>query len=199
MFLGKRSLSCLFGLVSLAMAADAVELVTFHFGGYLSEVDASLAGVFEVGDPFYGSVTFDLDAPDQLPQNTTYGIYQNVVAFHCSINGTHQAAATEGHANLPAGVVLDWLIDGGFSGELAAGMAPQFVNIPMYENSSNPILTTDAMPGDPFPSMLDFGHAEFRIRYGSIWNENEVKGAITLDNDPLPVDDSSWGRIKAQF
>jgi hypothetical protein len=180
--------------------ARAENLVSFHFGGFLNDVDASLAGVFEVGDPFSGSVTYDLDAVDQLPDNTSYGIYNNLVAFSCNINGTHQASATVGRVNLPAGNIMDWLIDGGFSGDAAAGMTPQFVNIPLYENQSNPILTTDAMPGEPFPSMLAFGSAEFRIRFGPTWNENEVRGWITQDTGAVvPVRTSSWGKIKAQY
>jgi hypothetical protein len=47
--------------------------------------------------------------------------------------------------------------------------------------------------------MLAFGSVEFRIRYGPTWNENEVRGPITLDYDPLPVENSSWGRVKAQY
>jgi hypothetical protein len=187
--------------VSLPWAGPAVSqnTVTFTFGGYLDQVDASLAGVFSVGDPFYGSVTYDLDAPDQLPDNPDYGIYYNVVAFSCVIGGTHQAQATTGSVDLPVGNVMDWIIDGGFSGDTAAGMTPQFVNIPLAENQSDPILVTDQMPGNPFPSMLDFGSAWFRIRYGPTYNENEVQGPITLDDAPAPVDRTTWGRIKALY
>lgn len=182
-----------------ASSAVALDPVTFTFGGTLSEVDPSLAGTFEVGDPFFGSVTYDRDAADQLPANETYGIYNNLISFSCTINGTHTASATVGRVNLPVGNVMDWIIEGGFSGDLAAGMSPQFVNIPLWENQSAPILTTDQMPGEPFPSMAEFGGAEFRIRFGPTWNENEVRGPITQDNNPLPLRQASWAKIKAQY
>jgi hypothetical protein len=184
---------------SSAGPAGGVNTVTFSFGGFLDQVDESLAGVFEVGDPFYGSLTYDLDAPDQLPENPDYGIYQNVVAFSCVINGTHHAAATGGSVNLPVGNVMDWLVMDGFSGDPAADMTPEFVNMPLYENHGDPLLTTDVMPGHPFPSMLAFGSAQFRIRFGPTWNENEVSGAITLDGPPTPVAELTWGGIKAVY
>jgi hypothetical protein len=200
MSFAKKSPVCLMaGILCFAGLARAETLVSFSFGGYLGEVDPSLAGVFEVGDPFFGSLTYDLEAEDQLPANQSYGIYHNMVAFSCVINGTHYASATVGHVNLPVGNVMDWLVDGGFSGDVAAGMTPQFVNIPLFENQSNPVLTTDAMPAEPFPSMLAFGSAEFRIRYGPTWNENEVRGWITQDDSPVAVRATSWSKIKAQY
>jgi hypothetical protein len=187
--------------ISLPVAgpAAAQNTVTFTFGGYLDDVDASLAGDFSVGDPFYGSVTYDLDAPDQLPDNPDYGIYYNVVAFSCVIGGTHQAQTNSGRVNLPVGNVMDWIFDSGFSGDTAGGMTPQFVNIPLFENQSDPILLTDQMPGEPFPSMLDFGSARFRIRFGPDYNVNEAQGPITLDDPPAPVDRTTWGRIKTLY
>jgi len=180
----------------LALAGNTV---TFEFGGHLDSVDESLAGVFEVGDPFSGSLTYDLDAPDQLPDNEEYGIYHNVVAFSCTINGTHSATATGGRCNFPVGLLLDFLVDEGFTGDAAAGMLPQFVNIPLTERSGDPLFDTDEMPGAPFPSMLDFDNARFRIRFGPTWNENEVAGRITLDGPPTPVAETSWGQVKAIF
>lgn len=189
-------------LLLLSFPADdarAETLVTFQFGGTLEDVDPSLAGVFEVGDPFFGSLTYDLDAPDDLPDNPDYGIYHNLVSFNCTINGTHHATATVGKVNLPKGNVMDWLVTDGFSGDAAAGMTPQFVNIPLRENQADPILTTDQMPAAPFPSMLDFGYAEFRIRFGPTWNENEVRGAITSDGGTVALEPASWGSIKAKY
>lgn len=203
MSLANRWTACLAVILAVSLPwagpAAAQNTVTFTFGGYLDQVDASLADVFSVGDPFYGSVTYDLDAPDLLPDNPDYGSYNNVVAFSCVVGGVHHAQATMGHVNLPVGTVMDWIIDGGFSGDTAAGMTPQFVNIPLTENQSDPILVTDQMPGNPFPSMLDFGSARFRLRYGPTYNVNEVEGAITLDDAPAPVDKTTWGRIKALY
>lgn len=190
-------------LLAAALATPGTALagntVTFEFGGYLNSVDESLAGVFEVGDPFHGSLTYDLDAPDQLPDNDTYGIYHNVIAFSCTINGTHTATATGGTCNFPVGHLLDFLVDEGFSGDTAAGMTPEFVNIPLPEHSEDPLFDTDEMPGNPFPSMLDFRNPGFRIRFGPTWNENEVAGEITLDGPPTPVAEASWGQVKAIF
>lgn len=198
-----RTLRAVLAVLALALlhagTAEAQNTVTFTFAGYLADVDASLSGVFSVGDPFFGTVTYDLDAVDQLPDNTDYGIYNNLVSFSCVINGTHQAQADQGHVNLPVGNVMDWLVDGGFTGDTAAGMTPQFVNIPLFENQSDPVLTTDQMPSDPFPSMQDFGSAEFRIRFGPTWNENEVRGPITLDSLPTPTAKTTWSRIKTMY
>ena len=186
-------------LSSTSIEAGAETLVTFEFGGHLEDVDPSLAGVFEVGDPFFGSLTYDLDVPDDLPDNPDYGIYHNLVAFSCTINGTHHASATVGKVNLPVSSVMDWLVTDGFSGDAAAGMTPQFVNIPLFESHSDPVLTTDQMPAAPFPSMLAFGRAEFRIRFGPTWNENEVRGTITSDGGTVALEAASWGAIKAKY
>jgi hypothetical protein len=189
-------------LAALLLAAPATaggdNTVTFEFGGYLDSVDESLADVFEVGDPFFGSLTYDLDAPDQSGSDT-YGIYENVIAFSCTINNTHSATATGGQCNFPLGVMLDFIVEDGFAGDPAAGMTPQFVNIPLFERSGDPLFETDEMPGDPFPSMLDFSNARFRIRFGPTWNENEVEGRMTFDGPPTPVAEATWGQVKALF
>jgi hypothetical protein len=189
-------------LAALLLATPAIaggdNTVTFEFGGYLDSVDESLAGVFAVGDPFFGSLTYDLDAPDQA-ESDTYGIYENVIALSCTINGTHSATATGGQCNFPIGAVLDFIVEDGFAGDPAAGMTPQFVNIPLSERAGDPLFDTDEMPGNPFPSMLDFSNARFRIRFGPTWNENEVEGRITLDGPPTPVAAATWGQVKAIF
>ena len=55
------------------------------------------------------------------------------------------------------------------------------------------------MPGEPFPSMSEFGSAGFRIRFGPTWNENEVRGPIRQDSNPLPLRPASRAKIKAQY
>ena len=83
-------MSCVFAGLALSAGTVRSDIVTFHFGGTLVNVDSPLSSAFSVGDSFTGSLSFEASStinPDTFTTSSQLGIYRVPPAFTVNING----------------------------------------------------------------------------------------------------------------
>ena len=87
-------------LVALFICSGASgELITVTFDGTLSNVEASLAGRFSLGDPMHVSITYESTTPDGWPDPDN-GYYPAITSFNVLVEdpaGDYTASASDGH------------------------------------------------------------------------------------------------------
>ncbi|MFK7795628.1 MAG: VPLPA-CTERM sorting domain-containing protein [Gammaproteobacteria bacterium] len=189
----KRLLLCVLVLVPLNINAT---IVSYKGEGILTSVDSSLASRFSLGDAFSFVLSYDSAVPDNL-SNPTFGQYLNsVTSIIGNVDGYEFSfvGPSDSLINIPVGNVFDLLAglpnSDGFSGLEVNSLTPQFANIPLKPLGNT--LADDSLLQGPFPETsawdLSNSGSNFRLRFGDIFNENEIEGSFTsITSVPVPA------------
>ena len=152
-------------LLTQTQVGDA-QVITFDFGGYVSQVSSSLSGTFSVGDSISGSYTFDSSTPD-FSGNPDFGTYFAVTQFDALV-GSYLASATGDNINVTDG--LD-----GKDEYQAIAKPPNLVAAPIGGLEISMLLleltdeTMSAFSSDSLPTFVDladFDTARLVLRFG---------------------------------
>lgn len=178
----------------LFSAPASAALIRVDFGGSLTEVDATLANTFAIGNSFSGSYLFDSDAIDT--GNTAGGGTYAAMNYSVTING-YSATASQGEieTSLPSNGGDTYLSRsrGSVVGGTVDGKFPISSVLILQDNDKN-IIQPDILPVtldlDEFETQL------FAFGFGDTANgdnNRELIGSLTsLSFTPVPVPAAVW-------
>ena len=166
--------------------------VTFAFGGEVTNVTPSLSDYFDVGDPFSGTVTYDLSTAD-TNSNVHYGRYDGAVTAMSFNVGSYGDTAETGNINIDNDHVSqghDYFMAQTSGFDLAlGGMASSSASIAMYDNDGL-VITYDDLILEPW-SMDDLESCSFNWNFGDMGDPFGDSGAVWGNV-------TSWAEVTSQ-
>lgn len=160
--------------VANAMAAD----LTYSYTGTVTTVPSQLTGSFEVGDPIFGSYTFDDTwAPNNVSEATNYNF--SVSAFSMDIDGYSFSSLPGGDVSIGdnvAGKDTYTVVSLSAGGTPIDGLTPQLHALQLEDSSGSALSSTEI---SLLVNPADFDNPLITVAFGDGVDVATLMGQLT--------------------